>query len=209
MTETLTELQFTAEDLKGNPFHFSSHKHNGRSKIVLLIDAQVEQSNIGRLQQWVSFVQKMVSDYPVVQDHIEIMPYIHLKNVAALGSREVVRQVMHKVLGQLNLTVESMGDLMVADWDGRGIQHIRLSMTRMQDPNALSPGHDCAEFDTHSLWMLVTDAANRIYSVNFDMPVPDEPQKFADFINDVIAATASSEAQAAIGAAYTGHYAAG
>lgn len=205
---TDVKLAFTSEDLKGQQFKFDSLTSNGRSKILLLIDAQVDQSSIALLQEWAAFITKMTTDYVSIPQGIELIPYLYLQRIAGLGNRDMVRGVITQVLGQLNLTVDTLGEILVVDWDGRGMRDIRMSITRIGEPLAVVPS--CPDFDTHSLWLLVVHSDGRICSAAFSLPTPSsDPDKFADFINDVIAATPYPQIQNDIIAAYQAHYAAG
>lgn len=201
-------LSFKGKDLNDSSFSFDSRRGNRHCKILLFIDAMVEQSNIVRLQNWVAFIQQLINARPAIQHGVEIIPCLHLARVAALANRDMVRSIISQVLGNLNLTVDALGDILVVDWDGKTMGEVRECIGRAQNPTALLSS--CPEFDTHALWMVVTDERNSIVSAAFSLPTPqDAEQAFAEFINDVIAAVPDAHIQNEIAAGYNDFYAQG
>lgn len=202
------ELKFRSEDLEGKEFDLASRRGNRRAKIIFLIDAQIPSDTIGRLQNMIGSIQVMLQTNPSLVESIELIPYLSLKRVAALtGNRDTIRGVIGQVLKQFNLSESSLGDIMAADWDGRGVHDVRLSVTRMSDPNAITVGNQVPDFEQGASWVIVADQYNRIYSTMFNVPVSDEPDEFAGFVNDVIASLPSAEAQNELVSAFNALYA--
>jgi hypothetical protein len=208
MSKTASELNFEAEGADGQRFSFESKRGNGHAKIVLVIDAMIGADSITRLQQFVSALTWMFGEAPILEGAVDIVPLVALKRVAELGSKDMVRGVISQVLRRLHLSTESVGQTVVLDWNGDAVESIRLSIARIGDPHAIAADSHVPEFEKHALWILVSDQENTACSAAFAVPIPAEPAEFTGFVNDVIAAAPSAEAQNAIAEVFGKYYAA-
>jgi len=208
MTTQQAELQFQSEDLENHPFDFAKRQNNGRAKILFVIDVQIGSDTIARLQSLIGFIRSMMQTNPAIANSIEIILYLSLKRVAAVsGNRNAIRSIIGQVLKQFNLSTDDLENIVAADWDGRGVSDVRLSIERMSDPHAVIAGENVPEFDVGSFWVIVTNNSNMICSTLFGVPVPEEEEPFADFINDVIAAMPNAAAQHEVANAFNAFYA--